>query len=1078
MMSLFGVDREEFPAGCVNGHRATFRVSIPHDLEAILVSSAATQHFEECVLLLTVFQELLRRYTGQPGVTVSVHLDQVPAHDSVLSLSDRLSVLQSALQAECEAQSATVSSHQTIAVDGSFSFQRHCGILYQTRARSSSPIHLSFYRSESALEGLLEFDSTVWPESRVPVFSTSYLTLLRSALSHLEAPLGELEALTAAEKSQLVAWNRTEAHYPRLRADQLFEQRAAETPDSVALTFEGASLTYRSLSRETGQLALRLRSMGVGPGALVGVCMERSNEMVAALVAIFKAGAAYLPLDPAFPAERIQFMLEDARPILVVTQSHLAAKFPFGNSPTLAYDAIGEMQGTASLSNLPLSPESDLDDLAYVLYTSGSTGKPKGVEITHRALTNLLTSVSPSLPLTASDVFLATSTISFDISVFEIFAPLAAGARLVIAPRSVTVSGELLADAIATNGITVLQATPSGWRVLLEAGFTGQSGLKMLTAGEPLDLTLASRLLERGESLWNLYGPTEATIYATGSLITKEQTKIRVGRPLSNYAAYVLDHAGRNVPLGAIGELYLGGVGVARGYLSRPALTSEKFVADSFSGQPGGRLYRTGDLARFEQDGQIELLGRADNQIKLRGYRIELEEIEAVLDSHPDVRKSVAKVLDLGEGDQRLAAYIVPRSSNVVDEARLRAFALGLLPSYMVPTAYISMAAFTLTPNGKVDRKALPTLPFVRSLEAEVSSDGSFDELERAVLDSWQAALNVPNLLLDQNFFELGGHSLLAVRIVTEVGDRLALKLPISLLLEAPTARTFANRIRNFKRRPLGCLVPIQTMGTQPTLYMVHHLLGDVLIYRTLADCFAPDRRVFGVQPPSGLTKRGQPCTLASLASEYVSEILENQNTGPYHLAGFSSGSVLAYEMARQLEQAGHTVGLLALIDGDVKAPGQAALSRFARYRRMLTRKLCKIAFKFRDEVAEGPRQFVVKRLRYLFLLWQIRNLKASATGARELSLEQTLILAEGRYDPGFYAGSALLLRFQDEAWQFGPDPLMGWSTLVRGNLEVVDFPGGHITGMSPARAPQLANLLRSRMECAETAIRVAQAGL
>jgi amino acid adenylation domain-containing protein len=868
------------------------------------------------------------------------------------------------------------------------------------------------------------------------------------------------------------AWN--DHYYPRLRVDQLFQQRAKEAPQSPAVSFAGKSVAYADLSKCTSLLAAQLRAIGAGPGALVGICMDRGNEMVAAMLAVLEAGAAYLPIDPAFPPERIAFMQEDAYPLAVITQSHLHEKFSFTAAHVLHFNSFDILPELETKPQTPALPEASLDDLAYILYTSGSTGKPKGVQITHRALTNLLCGVIPCLPVERSDVFLATSTISFDISVFEIFAPLITGAHLVIAPRTAAVSGELLAEAIRTSGATLLQATPSGWRVLLEAGWEGQPTLKMLTAGEPLDRTLAQRLLERGATLWNLYGPTEATIYATGCKVTKTDAKISVGRPLPNYTAYVLDEQRNRVPAGVVGELYLGGIGVARGYLNRPELTAERFIPDpffidDFASDPFERtikrsLYRTGDLARFRPDGQIELLGRADNQVKLRGYRIELEEIESLLDSHPKVRKSVAKVVDVGEDDQRLVAYFVPRDSSGIGEAELREFAQHSLPAYMVPSAFLAMEAFTLTPNGKIDRKTQPPPSAFPALLTETPSAVPTNELEATILDCWRVALNTQHIGSDDNFFEIGGHSLLAARMFAEIGARLELKLPVSLVVEAPTPRRLANRIRKIRQAPDSCLVPMQTEGSLPPLYFIHHLFGDVLVYRTLAECFAPERPVIGVQAPAGLVDRSEPCSLESLAAEYVKEILEQQSDGPFHLAGFSTGSLLAFEIASQLTKAGHKVGLLALIDGDIKAP-RPLLSKPALYRKIATRKVCKIVFKFTDEIKEGPKQFVAKRVRYFWLLWRMRNLaKSPPSGSSKLTLEQALLLAEKSYRPQPYPGSALLVRFHDEAWAFGPDPLMGWSTLIQAGIEVIDFPGGHITGMGPARASNLAAILKARL--------------
>ena len=874
------------------------------------------------------------------------------------------------------------------------------------------------------------------------------------------------DVLNAAEIKNPDTWN-ARGYYPRVRVDELFELTAKERPDDTAITFLDKSMSYGALCTATHQLATRLQKLGVQPGTLVGICMDRCAEMVTVLLATFKTGAAYLPLDPAFPPDRIEFMQEDACPLVVVTQSHLREKFSFTATHVLCIDE--DVPGVEA-DNLPeFSPprDSSLDDIAYVLYTSGSTGKPKGVQIRHRALTNMLVAVSNDLALTSADVVLATTTISFDISTFEIFAPLIAGAHLVVAPRSVAIDGKLLAKAIREHDVTVLQATPAGWQVLLEAGWEGQAGLKMLTAGEPLTWILAQRLLERGADLWNLYGPTEATVYATGNRIYKD-TRITVGRPLANCTAYVLDEQHQRLPTGAIGELFLGGICVGAGYLNRPELTSEKFLADPFSGEPGARLYRTGDLARVLPNGEIDLLGRADNQVKLRGYRIELEEIEAVLDSHPSISKSVAKVLNVGDEQQSLVAYVVPKDKNRVDEEDWRQHALRSLPWYMVPSSFKIVESFLLTPNGKVDRKALPEFQISKPLETESGVEVQEDRLELTVLDCWRRLLNRPDIGLDHDFFQAGGHSLLAMRMLAEMNKKLSLKIPVSHLVEASTARKFAELLMQTKDVPARCLVSMQPEGSLPPVYLIHHLLGDVLIYRSVASQFAPDRPVFGIQPPVELINRPQPYSLQALAFDYVGEILKRQTEGPIHLAGFSSGSVIAFEIARQFKNLGIEVGMLALIDGEVRAEGPA-MPAAVKYAKMVVRKLCKIAFKLEDELADGPKQFVMKRLRHIWLHSRVRALENSDSKG-EITLEQALLLAERAYKAEPYAGSVLLIRFHDEAWEYGPDPLMGWSGLVKGGIEVVDLEGGHITGMSPVGAPTMVAVLRDSIDKCEAA--------
>ena len=879
--------------------------------------------------------------------------------------------------------------------------------------------------------------------------------------------------LDTAEIESFDTWSSSGRYYPLARVDELFELRARERPDDIAVSFLNKSMSYALLAGATQHLATRLQSLGVQPGTLVGICMDRCTEMVTALLATFRAGAAYLPLDPAFPPDRIDFMQQDASPLVVITQSPLREKFSFTATHVLCLDVEMPVSEVNALAESSPPPASSLDDIAYVLYTSGSTGKPKGVQIRHGALTNMLFAVSNDVALTSSDVVLATTTISFDISTYEMFAPLIAGAHLVVAPRSVAMDGKLLAKAISESGATLLQATPAGWQVLLEAGWEGQADLKMLTAGEPLTWTLAQRLLDRGAALWNLYGPTEATVYATGRQIFKDK-KITVGRPLANCTAYVLDEHRQRVPIGAIGELFLGGIGVGAGYLNRPELTSEKFLPDPFSTELEARLYRTGDLARMLPNGEIDLLGRADNQIKLRGYRIELEEIEAVLDSHPSIGKSVAKVVNVGGGDEGLVAYVVPRDGNLLNARDWREHALRSLPWYMVPTSFMVVKSFLLTPNGKVDRKALPTFEFSQPLEMEAGSKVQEDCLELTILQLWRKFLNRPGIGLDDNFFQAGGHSLLAARMFAEINKKLGLKLPISHLLEAPTSRTLAELIRQIKDAPTRCLVSMQPEGSLPPLYLAHHLLGDILIYRPLAEHFAPHRPVFGIQPPVDLVTRPQPYSLQSLASDYIAEILKRGTEGPIHLAGFSSGSPIAFEMARQLKILGIEVGLLALIDGEVKTktPHMPAAVKYAK---IVIRKFFKIVFKMKDEIAEGPKKFVWKRLRSVWLQLRVRALEHSPSQG-EITMEQALLLAERAYKAEPYPGSALLIRFHDEAWKYGPDPLMGWSDLLQGGYDIVDFEGAHITGMSPRSAPLMVATLKEHMERCERSIATAQA--
>ena len=1009
---------------------ANFEFSFSDHLQAQIFDLACANAWEPSSIFLAVFLDLLRRYTGQSSVSVRT------SH-GIVSLSGNARLR--------DLMSPRASAPDSTPIDGQFYF-----LIGGVRIANelSSSISFSVHGSENVF---ISYDRKSWHRSTIEGFAGSYRTLLQLALSHPGTPMADLEIVAPIEASRFAAWNQTTRAFPSSRADQLFDKQAASTPQRPAVTFEAQTRTYRQISEEVNYLAEHLRSVGVGRGALVGICLERSHHMVVALLAVLKAGAAYLPLDPSFPPERLAFMQADARPLALITQSSLLAKLPFTSPIILTLDPLRIHERRA------LQPPLEYrDDLAYVLYTSGSTGKPKGVPITHRALTNLLVGVSSDLSLNCADVLLATSTISFDISAFEIFAPLLCGAHLVVASRTVAVNGELLSEAIQNSGCTVLQATPSGWRTLLESGWAGKPGLKMLTAGEHLDQTLARKLLARGASLWNLYGPTEATIYATGHQITQAESKITVGKPLANYRTFVLDHNRKQVPLGAIGELYIAGLGVTSGYLNRPELNAEKFVDG---------VFRTGDLARFLQDGQIELLGRTDNQIKLRGCRIELEEIESVLDAHPAIRKAAVKIIDLNEGDQRLVAYISARYPDPLDPAELRKYAQRTLPPYMLPSAYIAVDILPLTPSGKIDRKALPNPSSHHFLAAGVTSNHSGLRLEQTVLACWRNILTAPELGLDDNFFDMGGHSLLATRMSAELNKQLNCKIRPNCLIEAPTARTFAGRLLRLQTHaPAQCIVPMQPTGSLPPVFLIHHLLGDIFVYRAMAACFAPDRKVYGIQPPADFLQRAHPFSLVSLAAEYVAEILTQQTQGPFHLVGYSSGSVLAFEMARQLQQAGHKVGLLALMDGEVNGPA-TELSMPARIRKTVRRKVCKVLFKFKDEFRSGLRTFVMDRVRHIQLHSRVRSLQDAVT------LEQALLLCENAYQPQPYSGSALLIRFHDEAWAYGPNPLLGWGTLIEGGIEALDAPGGHITGMNPLGAPHLAHLLKVHLQNIEAKV-------
>ena len=614
--------------------------------------------------------------------------------------------------------------------------------------------------------------------------------------------LQEIPMLSVEEICQLtLEWNDTRQVYPQEPMHRLFEAQVRRTPDAIAVTCKGVSLTYRQLNERANQLAHYLRSHGVTPEALVAICLERSLDMMVATLGVLKAGGAYVPLDPAFPKERLAIIMEDAKAGVLVIQRELISILPSA-AGTVVY-----MDDPALAAQSCENPDNEVQasDLAYVIFTSGSTGRPKGVQIEHRSLVNLLESMGREPGLSAEDVLVSVTTPSFDIAQLEMFLPLIKGAQVVIATRDVLLDGRGLAKLLETSGATVMQSTPATWRVLLESGWTGRKTMKILCGGEPLTPQLAAELLPRCSSLWNVYGPTETTIWSTTCQVTAAESRISIGRPIANTQIYVLDRRMRPVAIGVTGELFIAGDGVARGYLYRPELTAERFIPDPFSEIAGARMYRTGDLARWRPDGQLECLGRNDNQIKIRGYRVELGDIEAALASHPQVKQVAVKLQQKTPGFERLVGYVVSDPANPLQTEELRSYLLDRLPDYMVPSDYLLLEKFPLTPNGKVDRNALPAVN-----EPSVGEDRVWcppeDEAERKIAEIWEALLDVPKVGRDSNFFELGGHSLLMIRARRKLEEAFGVEIAVTQLFLFPTVRTLARHLGGATAEPAAVL--------------------------------------------------------------------------------------------------------------------------------------------------------------------------------------------------------------------------------------------------------------------------------
>ncbi|MBV8476058.1 MAG: amino acid adenylation domain-containing protein, partial [Acidobacteria bacterium] len=630
-----------------------------------------------------------------------------------------------------------------------------------------------------------EYNSDLFQCETVERMSGHFAILLENALARTDRPISELELLTVAERQQLLCdWNNTWQDYPREQClHELFEQQVERRADTVAVKFGDQQLSYAQLNAQANQLAHYLVGRGIGPGERIGIYLERSLDLMVALLAVQKAGAAYVPLDPDYPGERIHLILADADLKLVISQRSLTGSLPRQGQglELLSLDAHRqaiERESTAHLATVAGQAE----DLMYVIFTSGSTGRPKGVQVPHRAVVNLLTYMKKVLNIGGDDVFPALASFAFDMSVPELYLALIAGGQVAMGERGIAANGEELARWLRQVGATIVHATPTLWRLLLDAGFSGQ-GLKRVIGAEAFPQELANRLLEAEPSLYNFYGPTETTVWSTMHHFRCRGEPVTIGRPIANTRTYVLDGDGQAVPIGVVGEIYIGGEGVSCGYLRQPDLTAARFLRDRFRADPSAMMYRTGDLGRYLPDGKLELLGRTDDQVKLRGFRIELGEIEAVLAQHPAVEQCVVVAReDLGS-DKQLVGYVVQIPGRAVSTQELRAWLRLRLPDYMVPHAIADLAKLPLSPNGKVNRKALPR-PDYQSIESRTGVIAPRTPLEEIIAAIWQEVLRLESISVRDNFFELGGHSLTATQVASRIRDAFAVELPLRMLFE------------------------------------------------------------------------------------------------------------------------------------------------------------------------------------------------------------------------------------------------------------------------------------------------------
>ncbi len=694
---------------------------------------------------------------------------------------------------------------------------------------------------------------------------------------------------------------------------QLFENTAQQYPNAIAVQCGAQSLSYSALNEMSNRVAALLQSREVPQGAAVGVCIDRSIELMPILLGILKAGAAYLPLDPTFPPERLAYMAEDANAAYLFTQADYEQLLP---ATIPHFDIHRDWDTLAQFPDENLSLPLPPDSLIYLIYTSGSTGRPKGVQVYHRGVVNLLLSMASKPGLTTQDRMLAVTTICFDMHVPELFLPLCVGARICLISRSIAKDTFKLIDALRALSINTMQATPSTWRMLIRAGWEGSPEFKALIGGEALPPELVEPLLQRCGELWNMYGPTETTVWSTCHRIDSSDGVISVGKPINNTQVYIVTEDNRLAEPPEAGELCIGGRGVAKGYQNRPELTAEKFIGNSFTGNMEDIIYRTGDLARLDENGNIEHLGRIDNQIKVRGYRVEPGEIETALSKHPCVDQAIVALLGTASGDRRLVAFYT--ASGSAETAALRIHTSELLPSYMVPQHFFTVDQFPLTPNGKIDRRAL-----IESHKDLLGSTAKADtlpksDLEKAILLVWRRVLDNGAIGVEDRFADAGGESILAIDLILEMRKATGISFPFEKMLENPTVKELVDSVSTKKISNPYNVVPLQPQGEKPPLYC----LCGVSLYQELANELGSDQPTFGVYAPmefellnEAIAGDKPQIAVENLAERYSEAIIQQKFDMPIQLIGFSFGGLLAVETARVLQQKGHDVSTVILID-------------------------------------------------------------------------------------------------------------------------------------------------------------------
>ncbi len=939
----------------------------------------------------------------------------------------------------------------------------------------------------------VEYRTDLFERATVERMLGHYQALLAAVAAEPMRRITELPLLPAAERQQLLGdWaGPTTAYAREASIVDLFQRVAARSPDTIAVAGNTTRLSYRELDERANRIANHLRRIGAGPGTFVALCLERSPQLPVALLAILKTGAAYVSLDPAYPAARLGFMIDDSRPVAVLTLDHLqpllaaalAAHPSAADRPAIVTldgqrDAIA--RESAAAPGVAIAPTAT----AYVCYTSGSTGKPKGVCVPHRGVVRLVDGTD-YVHFGPDEVVLEFAPVAFDASTFEVWGPLLNGGRVAVFPPGLPSLAEL-GEFIRTQGVTTAFITTGLFHQMIDEQPESLAGLRQLiTGGEVLSPTHAVRARQRLPQvrLFNAYGPTENTTFTTMHPMTADPapgSSVPIGRPIANSKVYVLDALRQPVPIGVPGELYTGGDGLATGYLRRPDLDAERFLPDPFSAEPGSRLYRTGDLVRWLADGSLEFLGRADRQVKLRGFRLELGEIEAVLAQHPSVSRA-AVLHDMSPAGARLVGYVAGRDSGQPDPVELRRYLQQQLPDYMVPAVLVPVAEIPLNANGKIDRAALPA-PDASAAPGRPAYVAPRNATETRLVALWEKTLGTSPIGVHDSFFELGGHSMAGARLFARIEREFGRRLPLASLFECPTIEQLAARLSN-PTETVACssLVALQPRGSRPPVFFLHGAGGGNLwTYTNILPHLGPDQPAYGLESRG---MRGLPefTGIEEMAANYIAEIRTVQPHGPYYVAGYCFGGNVAYEIARQLRMLGEEVAFVGLIDSAASNSGYQKLPwwkpefhwRFLvntsywlsdfieqplrEQGRFLWRKVRLLSRRIARRVARGENRVEVEEV-----------IDISRFPEIELGLWKLHLCAYDNYHAKPYEGRVVLFRTRGHPFLCSFDPQFGWGPLVRGGVEMVNVPGAHERIFMDPHVRELSARFRAALEQAQ----------